>query len=174
MSDVYHHTVYGNATPFGDFTFRCTPDHNSEMQIQAARRSALRAYIRKHHSKPGLSDGNVTEFARSIGMAQSQIADMLDGRKSFGEKVARKIEKLLERHGKPSVQLDADYEADELLSNPSATVGTWPFKAVTYDRFMRLPQRVKDRIELAVTQHVDHHEESVRSWERQAKREKRP
>lgn len=37
-------------------------------------------------------DGVVSRFAKDVGKPQSQIADMLDGRKSFGEKVARALE----------------------------------------------------------------------------------
>lgn len=53
---------------------------------QSIRRKALQRVIKEDHA------GNVSAFARLAKTAQSQIADMLAGRKSFGEKVARKIE----------------------------------------------------------------------------------
>lgn len=53
---------------------------------QEVRRKALQAVINEEHG------GNVSAFARRAHKAQSQIADMLAGRKSFGEKVARNIE----------------------------------------------------------------------------------
>ena len=53
---------------------------------QALRRRALQRVINDDY------DGNVSAFARRVKKQQSQIADMLAGRKSFGEKVARAIE----------------------------------------------------------------------------------
>ena len=54
--------------------------------LQALRRKALQRVIRDDY------DGNVSAFARRANKQQSQISDMLSGRKSFGEKVARAIE----------------------------------------------------------------------------------
>lgn len=53
---------------------------------QALRRKALQRVIDEEHA------GNVSDFARRAKKSQSQIADTLAGRKSFGEKVARAIE----------------------------------------------------------------------------------
>jgi phage repressor protein C with HTH and peptisase S24 domain len=57
------------------------------MNDQDVRRAALQALIDKDWK------GNVTAFATSIHKSPTQIADMLAGRKSFGERVARDIEK---------------------------------------------------------------------------------
>lgn len=56
------------------------------MDIQSLRRDRLREWIRDHY------DGNVSRYAEIVGKKQSQIADMLDERKSFGEKVAGALE----------------------------------------------------------------------------------
>lgn len=54
--------------------------------IQAVRRKALQRVITDDY------DGNVSAFGRSANKSQSQLADMLAGRKAFGERVARAIE----------------------------------------------------------------------------------
>lgn len=60
---------------------------NAKMKDEAeTRRKNLKQLIANK------TEGNATRFAEMIGMQQSQVADMLAGRKSFGEKVARKIE----------------------------------------------------------------------------------
>jgi hypothetical protein len=56
------------------------------MDIQDLRRYILKALIDEKYG------GNVSAFATAIKKAQSQIADTLDRRKAFGEKVAREIE----------------------------------------------------------------------------------
>jgi hypothetical protein len=63
---------------------------NARMDLQAIRRENLRAYMA---AKLG---GVEAELARCIGRSPSQTSDMLAGRKSFGEKVARDIEKKLQ------------------------------------------------------------------------------
>lgn len=50
--------------------------------------------------------GNETELARRAKRAQSQIHDMLAGKKSFGEKIARAIEANI---NKPRGWLDVDH-----------------------------------------------------------------
>ena len=97
----YHHTVILNATPFGDFTKWCKPKHTAAMVRQDIRRAALRAAIDQEF------EGNVSRFAAAAGKSQSQIADMLDGRKPFGEKVARSIEGAL---GWSAGRLDERYQ----------------------------------------------------------------
>lgn len=55
--------------------------------LQDIRRKALNRIISSEYEK------NVSAFARTAKKSQAQIADMLAGRKSFGEKVARNIER---------------------------------------------------------------------------------
>lgn len=55
--------------------------------LQGIRRKALQRIINDEHGK------NVSAFARTAKKPQAQIADMLAGRKAFGEKVARSIER---------------------------------------------------------------------------------
>ena len=59
------------------------------MDVQTNRRERLRQFIEEQHA------GNVSRFAASVGKSQPQIADMLNGRKSFGERVARSLEESL-------------------------------------------------------------------------------
>lgn len=56
---------------------------------------------------------NRNELARRIGRSPSQTNDMLNGRKSFGEKIARSIE---DRLGKPHGWLDLPDGYDLLLT----------------------------------------------------------
>lgn len=68
-----------------------TPWLNEKMDIADVRRSVLKALIANRF-------GNVArQFAIAAGKAEGQINDMLSDppRKSFGEKVARNIEKKL-------------------------------------------------------------------------------
>ena len=82
----YHHTVYQKATPFRDFTRIRLAGDTKRMEIKELRRKALREWIDRHYG------GVVLRFAEAVGKSQSQIADTLDGRKSFGEKVAKSLE----------------------------------------------------------------------------------
>jgi hypothetical protein len=91
----YHHTVISNATPFGEFTNWCGDVQTSPMKIAelaAIRRTNLRRYVDEKLA------GNVSELNRRYRDgkgAPSYFNDLLAGRKSFGEKVARAIEKSL-------------------------------------------------------------------------------
>lgn len=62
---------------------------NSEMTEADTRRERLKAYI----SQESISEA---EVARRIGRSPSQVSDMLAGRKAFGEKIAREIERKLD------------------------------------------------------------------------------
>lgn len=59
------------------------------MKIADIRRSNLSALCKK------MTGGNVTRFGELIGRSQSATSDLLLGRKSFGEKMARSIEENL-------------------------------------------------------------------------------
>lgn len=67
------------------------------MTIADTRRARLREYIET------VCDGNAAEVSRRSGKSPSQINDTLSGRKSFGEKVARNLEKEL---GLPELWFD--------------------------------------------------------------------
>jgi hypothetical protein len=56
------------------------------VDIQEIRRARLKAWIANHY------DGNVSQFAEAAKRPQPRIADVLAGRKKFGEKLARAIE----------------------------------------------------------------------------------
>lgn len=73
------------------------------------------------------------EFCDLIGCKPNQLSDLLHGRASFGEKVARKIE---EKAGKPPGWLD---------ESPG-----WPF-AIDFERFDKLEPDQKKAIEGTVT-----------------------
>jgi DNA replication initiation complex subunit (GINS family) len=69
---------------------------------QEARRSVLRKLVER--------DGQA-EFARRVGRSPGQINDMLSGRKSFGEKVARAFEKKYDP-SRPRGWMDIDENAE--------------------------------------------------------------
>lgn len=71
------------------------------------RRERLRKFIDEHCS------GNAAECARRADKSESQINDMLAGRKSFGEKVARSME---EKLGLPEHWLDGEPSDAEALA----------------------------------------------------------
>lgn len=79
------------------------------MDIQDTRRERLRLAIKE------LAGQNMTGLASRAGKSPSQISDMLSGRKSFGEKVARDLEYRL---GLPVGWLDAS--PDGAQQGPSA------------------------------------------------------
>jgi hypothetical protein len=91
----YHHTVISNATPFGEFTNWCRSVQNSPMRIvelAAIRRANLQRYVDERLA------GNVSALNRLYRGgkgAPSYFNDLLAGRKSFGEKVARALERVL-------------------------------------------------------------------------------
>jgi phage repressor protein C with HTH and peptisase S24 domain len=74
------------------------------MDVQLNRRERLRQFIDDRYA------GNVSRFAAFVGKHQSQIADMLIGRKSFGERIARSLEESL---GIPAGYLDRASDTDE-------------------------------------------------------------
>lgn len=88
--------------------------HTRTVEIQELRRHQLREWIRFNYQSV------VMRFAADIGKPQPQVADMLSGRKSFGEKVARQIEKLAEM---PPMYLDTDPEVAGAHSVREPTLG---------------------------------------------------
>lgn len=83
----YPQTGIWLSTLFGDWRVDHARTDNKSVEIKELRRSRLRQWIVDQFA------GNASEFARFVKRTQPQIQDMLDGRKSFGEKVARSIEK---------------------------------------------------------------------------------
>lgn len=96
----YHHTVIGDATPFGEFTDRCKRGLLGRVDIQEVRKRRLRRYVDEHYA------GNVSAFAQATGRQPSFFNDLFSRtrRKAFGEKLARALEKEL---GLPAYFLDA-------------------------------------------------------------------
>jgi hypothetical protein len=124
MQEEYHHTGIANATPFRDFTIWGNPAHNPGMggktkddPVHIARRDKLVGYIRANFPSETNPKGNVSAFAEAIGKKQSQIADVIDGRKPFGEKLAQGLEKLVSEKlsispwNKPELRFDVGREA---------------------------------------------------------------
>jgi hypothetical protein len=62
---------------------------NGRMKKAEIRRARLRQLVDE------LSNGNITRFGELIDRSQSHVSDLLHGRKSFGEKAARDIERRL-------------------------------------------------------------------------------
>lgn len=88
------------------------PECNSQMaNTPDIRRARLRQF------RDERCDGVDAELARRIGRSPSQVADMLVGRKSFGERIARDIEAELQL---PDKWLDqappADFDAPQAIS----------------------------------------------------------
>lgn len=104
------------ATPFGEFTKRCTHGQILPMGIQDVRRQRLRRYIEERYG------GNVTRFATAVDRAPHFFNDLFRSRKKFGEKLARSLE---ERIGLPPYYLDAidqqvrDAQPQQVPSTPS-------------------------------------------------------
>lgn len=84
--------------------------HTRRVEIQELRRRRLRDWIKANH------ESVVMRFAASINKPQSQVADMLDKRKSFGEKIARQIERLAKM---PPLYLDTDPSAGSGAREPT-------------------------------------------------------
>jgi hypothetical protein len=105
----YHHTVTLNATPFREFTKWCLSGQMRRMDIAVTRRSNLKAYVIS-----ALADNN-SELARLTRRVPSFFNDLFAGRKSFGEKLARKLEKQL---GLPHMSLDEPSDAEAAGPSP--------------------------------------------------------
>lgn len=104
MDATLHQTVlYGNT--FQELHRLVEGRFNGRMDIQAIRRARLREVI---------GAGSIVEFAKRVGKSPTQLSDMLGERKSFGEKVARDIEK---RARLPTGSLDE-------TEHPAATPAT--------------------------------------------------
>jgi SOS-response transcriptional repressor LexA len=86
--------------------------HNAYMDIQAIRRANLTRLFHR------LSPDDVTGFGKIIGKSQSATSDLLLGRKSFGEKMARSIEK---NAGWVSMSLDLDERSSNTSAGPAIT-----------------------------------------------------
>lgn len=93
-----------NVSPFNDvcntvwgFPQEDFLELNGGMKIADVRRSNLIALMKK------MTDGNITRFGELIGRSQSATSDLMSGRKSFGEKMARSIEQHLNL---PALYLD--------------------------------------------------------------------
>jgi len=87
---------------------------NEPVVIQQVRRNRLRQWIDDKF------DGVASRFAASVGKSQPQIQDMLSGRKSFGERIARD----LERRGQMGKGwLDA--ESGPVVADRAAATHSW-------------------------------------------------
>lgn len=76
--------VYRMSTPFGVFSKVTSYGVMRHMDIQDLRRKQLQSLV----DRDGLSN-----VSRRLGKPERQINDMLKKRKSFGEKIARSLEK---------------------------------------------------------------------------------
>lgn len=131
----YHQTVICNATPSGEFTKRCKRDEIVLVDIQDARRKRLQRYIERQFS------GNISALARRVGRQPTFFSDLFAGRKSFGEKLARKLESEL--------GLEPGYfdRSDDAPSDRRTTAAPqWPFR-FAYERWTRLTPQQQRRIE---------------------------
>jgi hypothetical protein len=89
--------------------------------------------------------GNASAFARDSGKSQSQIADMIGGRKAFGEKVARSIET------KAGLELGL-LDREPGVSEPVVVYGqTLSPEAVEVGReWSKLPEELREQISVLI------------------------
>ena len=74
--------------------------HSAELAAAFAHRARrLRLWIDQHY------EGNVSSFARSVGKAPSHVHMELKGRRAFGERLARDLER---RANMPALWLDRE------------------------------------------------------------------
>ncbi|WP_150124071.1 hypothetical protein [Cupriavidus nantongensis] len=91
--------------------------------------------------------------SRRLGKPASQISDMLAGRKSFGEKIARAMEVAWDSD-RPTGWLDSEAASDlrstDLPAKEPATAsnGDWPFVSITREQWKKAPKRTRERIEI--------------------------
>ena len=104
-------------------------------EVQDLRRQRLQDWIDTYH------DSNVTGFAHWIGKGQNQLAEMLSDRrkKSFGEKVARDIER--------RVAEKADEDPDALEMPPGYLVN--PMLTLREHHFLRAYRDASDAMQAA-------------------------
>jgi hypothetical protein len=139
----YHHTVIFDATPFGEFTKRCKSGQLSYMDIQAIRRRNLRAHLN------GAYGGNMSRLAAAADQrSPSYFSDLLRGersKKSFGEKIARKLEKQLGL-ATNSLDIPNDDETLNVAEGVQSLYPVWPF-SFDRERFDRLSAAQKTKID---------------------------
>lgn len=143
------------STPFRDFTKWCGAGRTDAVEIQDHRRQRLRQWIKDQH------DGNVSAFAATVKKSQPQIADMLDGRKSFGEKVARSIEELAmmppawldQGFGVKRPRTDSIHEPMISLHNFSVTVEAARL-AVEWDKLAALDRAYQIQVQAEIETRV--------------------
>lgn len=97
-------------------------------------------------------------------MPQPQIADMLRGKKAFGEKVAEKIERLTLDAKLPPIDLDSR----AVMEPQGYRVRYWPFE-IEIERFDRLPKIIKAKLGDWVERAILDHEERTSTQPRRRK-----
>ena len=115
------------STPFDVIRVLNLPD----VSLKLVRIERLKL-LRKERGEPG-----PVEFGLLIGKKPNQVSDLLSGRASFGEKVARSIE---EKVGKPARWMDKPIGAPAMTGDDAV----WPLAEIlTPEEWMRLPPPVK-------------------------------
>lgn len=163
----YHHMVICNATPTVEFTRRSRYGRLSVMQLREIRVVNLRRYLRE------ALKGNQSELARLLDKKPSYINDLLRDRpqskpKSFGEKIARDIERRL---GLESGTLDKPPPEN---GNPGGVAQIvpfqkpWPF-SVSRERYDDLGDSEKARIDERITTIVEQFERTAKAKRRRRK-----
>jgi len=120
---------------------------NARMKdVSSIRREHLAALVREH----GLT-AVATRMQRSV----TQVSDMVAGRKSFGEKVARAMELAWDPSRSPG-WLDVQAgELPKLQPAPRDAAPEWPFARLPLTRLQRLTDNQLRGIEDAMIKQVD-------------------
>lgn len=127
---VLHQTVNDLSTPFD--VIRVINSRDVSLKLVRIERLKL---LRKERGEPG-----PVEFGALIGKKPNQVSDLLSGRASFGEKVARSIE---ERAGKPARWMDQPIDAPSLTGEDAV----WPLAEIlTPDEWRLLPGEARKAV----------------------------
>jgi hypothetical protein len=150
--DHYHHTVTCFATPFGDFTKWCKTGQLGNMAIKDVRIARLQAVLLASYN------GNKSAMAAKATESRGQLrnpsffSELLGGKKSFGEKLARSLEKELKLE---VGSLDQPIDQNGSNAVPAA-LPSWPFSfsresydQLNHDEQMLVQGEIKQVIERA-------------------------
>lgn len=105
--------------------------------------------IRLHNLRKLVKPWKPARAIELFGGSPSYWSDLLNGRKSFGEKKAREIEGIA---AVPRGWLDQAHDDDAPVQQAEAS--PWPIKLIDRKRFERLPKHSRERVEMAMLEAI--------------------